>query len=359
MKYAAVVLYNNHNSHLSVEFAPVTDALLAGGVFLGETVILPYDAPSEVTAALLRLSTECDGVFVVCDTPLLPSAREAVSVSSGEKFSEEYLLETNNCLYAVLPAGEKGAEIVRSETVPRVDRRRGNSYLREIVCTVGAPAELVASALSRAREVAAGKLSLHASEKNGCGRIEMIYDRNTPKMTADEVVRILASDLSEYVYSMNDESIAERLVSALQLHRLHISTAESFTGGGVGRAIVRVPGASSVYFEGLNTYDELSKQERLGVREFTLNSKGAVSDETAYEMAAGLLAAGHCDIAVSTTGVAGPESDRAGTPVGLCYIAVGTKSRVRVFRYRFTGDRESITETAINYALFLAYKEIR
>ncbi len=76
-------------------------------------------------------------------------------------------------------------------------------------------------------------------------------------------------------------------------------------------------------------------------------------------MAAGLIAQGNCDVAVATTGIAGPKSDGSDKPVGLCFIAVGTKEKVRVYRYQLEGDREKITETAINLALFLTYKEIK
>ena len=157
---------------------------------------------------------------------------------------------------------------------------------------------------------------------------------------------------------MEYDSLAERFVAALKLHNLHVSTAESFTAGGVGREIVRVPGASAGFYEGITAYDNKAKHERLGVSEFTLMDKGAVSDETAYEMAAGLLKQGHCDVAIATTGIAGPDADGTNKPVGLCYIAVGTREKVRVFRFRLSGDRETVTRTAINLALFLAYKEI-
>ena len=358
MKYAGIVLRNTKNSLSSVDVVPVFDALLSGGVFVDEIDVLAYDVPSKVSAALLRLSTECDGVFLVCAPVLLSSAKEAVSAASEEAFSEEYLLETEDCLFAVLPEGARGAEIVRTEAVPRIDRRRRRSYARVVLRTCTAPREAVRAAMKKADEAGGGKLSLHASDEYGCGRIEVIYDQETPKMTADEVVRILASELKDYVYAMEDVTLAERLVAALKLHKMHVSTAESFTAGGVGRAIVRVPGASAVFFEGINAYDNKAKHERLGVNEYTLMSKGAVSDETAYEMAAGLLKAGNCDLAIATTGIAGPDADGTNKPVGLCFLAAGTRERVRVFRFQLAGERETVTRTAINYALFLALKEI-
>ncbi len=358
MSYAAVVLTDNRNGVSSVDFPAVTDALLSGGVFLDETVLLPYDAPAAVGAALSRLSAVMDGVFVVCDRALLSSARELVSSAAGELFSEEYLLETKDCLFAALPAGARGAEIVTCELMARIDARRKNRFSRIVLRTVGAPAELMQSALAEAEDIARGRLLLHTFEKYGNGRIEVIYDASTPKMVADDVVRSLATSLKDYVYSMNDEGIAERLVDVLKLHRLRLATAESFTGGGVGREIVRVSGASAVFVEGLNTYAESSKMSRLGVREETLKEHGAASDQTAYEMAAGLLSEGSCDVAIATTGVAGPLSDGSGAPVGLCYLAVGTREKVRVFRFHLSGDRQNITETAVQLALFLAYREL-
>lgn len=358
MKYAGIVLRNIRNPFASVACGEVFDALLAGGVNLDEIVFVPYDAPSRLSAALLRLSTECDGVFLVCAGVLMQTAREAAALAAETAFTDEYMLETDDCLYALLPEGERGAQLVRTEVVPRVDRRRRRTYARVVLRLVSAPSDKLRDAMKRADEAGQGKLSLHASERFGVTRVEMIYDQETPKMVADEAVRILADSLKEYLYAMEDVSPAEQLVAALKLHRLHISTAESFTAGGVGRAIVRIPGASTVFYEGINAYDNQAKKERLGVNELTLMDKGAVSDETAYEMAAGLLRQGHCDIAVATTGIAGPAADGSSKPVGLCYLAVGTRERVRVFRFQLAGDRETVTETAINLALFLAYKEV-
>ena len=129
--------------------------------------------------------------------------------------------------------------------------------------------------------------------------------------------------------------------------------------GGIAKKIVSVPGASDVYYEGINAYSGHSKMARLGVSEFTLRSQGAVSEQTAYEMAAGLLQQGNCDVAIATTGLSGPTTDESGQPVGTCYIAVGVDGDVYVYRYLLQGDREEISETAIRYALFLACKQLK
>lgn len=360
MKYAVIVLTNNKNPLGSVDFQRVTDAFLSGGVFLDETVILPYDAPSVISGHISRLSRECDGLFLVCDSALLSSAREAVEAYSGAGTPfEGALKETKDCIYGVIPAGEEGARTVSADVVPRIDRRRNQRYCRMVLGAAAVPDEKLRKAISAAERAGEGKLFLHASEKYGLTRIEVVYDRDTPKMIADEVMRVLVLELRGHLYAVEDKTLPERLVDALKLRRMKISTAESFTAGGVGGAIVSVAGASAVFYEGINAYDSAAKCERLGVRETTIKQRGAVSDETAYEMAAGLLMQGHCDIAVATTGVAGPDSDERGMPKGLCYIAVGTKERIRVFRYDLLGDREMVTKTAINFALFHAYEEIK
>lgn len=166
------------------------------------------------------------------------------------------------------------------------------------------------------------------------------------------------SHLDEFeptVYAFNGKCVEKMLVETLKTREIKISVAESFTGGGIAKRITSVSGASEVYFEGLNTYNEQSKIKRLGVSADTLTGYGAVSKETAYEMACGLLNTGDCDVAVATTGLAGPNSDGSGKPVGLCYIAVGVKNEVQVHEYLFKGTRQEITEQAIERALQSAY----
>jgi len=359
VKYAVIVLANMKNPLSSVDYQSVTDAFLSGGVFLDEVLVLPYDAPAAVSKHITRLSQDCDGIFLVCDGVLNDFAKGTVdSVSGGSVKFEGVLKETQERIYGVIPAGSEGARTVLSQVVPRIDRRRGQRYCRIELGVAAAPEGEVRRALSFAERAAEGKLFLHASGEYGLTKIEVVYNRETPKMIADEVVRVLAGELRDYLYTVNGESLPARLVDALKLHRMKISTAESFTGGGVGGAIVSVPGASAVFYEGVNAYDSKAKCARLGVNEFTIKTKGAVSDETAYEMAAGLITGGNCDLAIATTGVAGPDSDGSGTPAGTCYLAVGTKQRIRVFRYDLLGDRETVTKTAINFALFHAYEEI-
>ena len=225
--------------------------------------------------------------------------------------------------------------------------------------SIGAKQEQIKALIARAQAIDGGKVEYRHSRRFGEDVIELSYAEDISKRLSEDVLRIFAEGLEESIYALDGTLLSAQLVWLLKLRDKKISVAESFTGGGIARKITSVSGASEVYFEGLNTYSELSKMKRLGVSEYTLKTFGAVSEQTAYEMAAGLMATGDCDICITTTGLAGPNSDKSGLPVGLCFIAVGTQERVFVYRYKFNGTREEITETAINYALFLAYKQLK
>ena len=105
-------------------------------------------------------------------------------------------------------------------------------------------------------------------------------------------------------------------------------------------------------------YSNQSKTKRLNILEKDLQAFGAVSQKVAEQMAFSLLNE-DCDVSISTTGIAGPNSDGTDKPVGLCYIGIGTKKGVYAYKYNLKGTREEITETAKNIAIFLAIKNIK
>ena len=143
-------------------------------------------------------------------------------------------------------------------------------------------------------------------------------------------------------------SMVEKLVQALAEMGLSVSTAESCTGGMIASTIIDVPGASDVYNEGFITYSNDAKMKYLNVAEETLEAYGAVSEETVREMALGCRRVTGSDVAVVTSGVAGPGG-------GLVYIGCAYKDIVEVKKYKFEGDRTSIrkqaTQEAINMIL--------
>ena len=230
--------------------------------------------------------------------------------------------------------------------------------MSDFIRTVAAPVDTVNGALAKFKE-ACPDVSVNLRESFGDLVIEIANDGSTDKSTYQKAYRELVASLNDYIYALEDIPLCERLFQLLKLRRATVSVAESFTGGGISKRLVEISGISEVYFEGLNTYSNKSKIERLGVKEETLAKYGAVSAQTAYEMAYGLLATGNCNLSIATTGIAGPKSDGTKKPVGLIYIAVGNEEHISVYEYNLKGSRQSITETAINIALFLAFKKLK
>lgn len=138
------------------------------------------------------------------------------------------------------------------------------------------------------------------------------------------------------------EELSSAVIEDAKEKGLLIATAESLTGGMIGSLLTSVPGSSAVYKGGVVSYTNAVKQSFLDVNEQTLETFGAVSEQTARQMADGARLGIGVDIAVSVTGLAGPDGDEFGNPVGTVWIGLSTPNATRAKSYLFEGDRESI-----------------
>ena len=365
MKKVCVLLQKQINIS-SKAAAPVLNAFAWNGYEFDEVCILSQADEKNIREKLMQSKKE-DGILaVVSDKNFLSAAKSFVKeVYSAEtmqgSFGDAGIFKDKNSILFLLSADktETGAEYVKNACIPYLQQQSGVRYEKIVLRCVGANDNRIRALIAEAKAYSGDKIRYAYTQKYDEDIVTITYDSNSPKMMVDDVLRKFAEGLGDTMYAMEDCSLEEQVISILKLRQRKISVAESFTGGGIAKRLTSVPGASEVYFEGLNTYNERSKIKRLGVSEYTLKMQGAVSDQTAYEMVCGLLNTQDCDVAVATTGIAGPKSDRSLQPVGLCYIAVGTREHIRVYRYVFDGDREEITEKAINYALFYAYKQLK
>lgn len=149
-------------------------------------------------------------------------------------------------------------------------------------------------------------------------------------------------------------ALAIHLIEKARPRQLTLATAESCTGGLVGAAITRVPGASDIFDRGFITYSNDAKKAHLGVSQSSLDAYGAVSEKVAREMASGALAASGADLAVSITGIAGPGgSDHK--PAGLVHFGLAIGSENILVRKREYGDigRDLVRQAAVKEALEL------
>ncbi len=145
--------------------------------------------------------------------------------------------------------------------------------------------------------------------------------------------------------------LAEQVGHALQKKRWLLATAESITGGSISQAITDVPGSSEWFDCGFATYSNISKTEFLDVPAALIAQEGAVSEEVAAAMAAGVLANTDADVTLATTGIAGPSGAVPGKPVGTVCFAWAHGSMVHTERHVFSGDRQSVRAQTTEFAL--------
>lgn len=164
--------------------------------------------------------------------------------------------------------------------------------------------------------------------------------------------------LGDNCYGEDDDTIETVVAELLLKKKLTISTAESCTGGMIASELISYPGISEAFIEGAVTYANEAKMRTLNVKKETLDKYGAVSEETAREMAEGIAKRVNSDVSVVTTGIAGPGGGTKDKPVGLVYIGVYYKGSVSVGRYVFFGDRYKVRRKATITALDLVRRTI-
>lgn len=153
---------------------------------------------------------------------------------------------------------------------------------------------------------------------------------------------------------MNDmelQQLATQLGTALSARGWLLCCAESCTGGWIAKAVTDVAG-SSIWFErGFVTYSDRAKQDMLGVSEYTLAMRGAVSEQTVREMVRGAVARSRAQIGVAVSGVAGPGGGSAEKPLGSVWLAWADPRGIEVEGVQLTGDREAIRRQTVVLAL--------
>jgi len=168
------------------------------------------------------------------------------------------------------------------------------------------------------------------------------------------------------MFSTLTQNKAKKLLNLAHRHSLKITTAESCTGGLLAAALTEIAGSSAVFERGFVTYSNEAKNQMLGVPNTLLETKGAVSMETARAMALGALgAAPTAGLALSITGIAGPTGDTPNKPIGLVHFGLAVRAdnnsqaRFRADRQIFKSTRTEIRQAALNHALDLIIKALK
>lgn len=172
------------------------------------------------------------------------------------------------------------------------------------------------------------------------------------KNKVEKIVKKIYNKIDEFIFGEDNDRLEKKVVELLKKLNMNISTAESCTGGMLASKLIDVPGVSDVFYEGVVSYSNEAKINRLGVRKEILDKYGAVSEEVAKEMVMGLTT----DVALSTTGIAGPDGGSEEKPVGLVYMGIRIKDKIYVEKRVFRGDRNKVRKRTVSHTLFTLIK---
>lgn len=287
---------------------------------------------------------------------ILPTKKDGIIMYNPNGTAPGCIMEKDSKAVILLP-GPPGEmkPMFDDQVVPYLKKKTDKAIYSTMIKMVGVSESVVGEEISDLFEMSNPTVATYA--KVGEVHIRVTgsgSDEKEAKKLVKPVVKELKSRYGEHIYTTEDTiNLEDAVVELLSANNLTVATAESCTGGLLAGRIINVPGASEVFKEGIITYSNKAKKNRLGVKKSTLNKYGAVSEQTAKEMVKGLLNYTKADVALSVTGIAGPDGGTEEKPVGLVYVGCSVGGKVTVKEYYFHGNRQKVRESTCTAALTL------
>ncbi|NRT78745.1 competence/damage-inducible protein A [Clostridium beijerinckii] len=274
---------------------------------------------------------------------LIPEGATVIKNNNGT--APGVIIEDDNKIMIILPGPPKEMKPMFEESVkPYLQEKSDSILVSRVVKILGIGESAVAEEIKDLIDAQTNPTIAPYAKDVG------VMLRITAKAeTKDEALKLIEpieeeikNRLGDNVYATEDINIEEVVARLLIEKKLTISTAESCTGGMIASYLINYPGISEVFLEGAVTYSNEAKHNRLGVNNDILNKYGAVSEETAREMAIGIAKTANTDVSIVTTGIAGPEGGTLEKPVGLVFIGVYVQGKVTIQKCLFKGDRNKV-----------------
>ncbi len=253
---------------------------------------------------------------------------------------------------------------LKHDIVPRLAALRGDkSYVtHRVILLTGRSESSVAEQIDSWEDALPEGFHLAYLPNSGYLRLRLDghgTNKNHLDREADRLAEELTGFLGDDVWLTRDLTPAQALLEELIAAGLTVSTAESCTGGNIAATLTAIPGSSAAVAGGAVTYSNKAKQDLLGVNSETLSRYGAVSEPTVTEMAAGSRKAFHTDLAIATSGIAGPGGGSEEKPVGTVCIGISCGDMSEQMTVHLPGDRKRVIERTVNTALIAALRMLR
>jgi nicotinamide-nucleotide amidase len=245
--------------------------------------------------------------------------------------------------------------LMQKEVLPRLqDRFPGTPILHKTIRTVGEGESNIAKRLETFEAELPNNVKLAYLPSLGQVRLRLTArggSRDQLEHTLERYAQELEKLVDDLVFGFDDQTLEEVVGETLRAKKLTVGTAESCTGGFLAHRITSIPGSSDYFLGSIIAYANEVKQELLGVKEETLQEYGAVSEATVREMVAGTLKLLGTDLAIATSGIAGPGGGTPEKPVGTVWLAIGNQHEIRTHRLQLGKDRLKNIEYSTVFAL--------
>ena len=325
--------------------------------FLGMKMCLHEESLKSIKEYFNKMGRE----FVKSNEKQAYFPKEAIILKNSNGTAPGAVFEKNNKAIIVLPGPPKEMEIMFKEEVKKYLKKYSDDVIISEVLRIFGIGE--SKAEEKLQDIIDNGINPTVAPYAKEG--EVIF-RITAKAQNEEEARKMIvpikdeiyKRLGNSVYNTGETSLQDTVAKLLIDKNMTIGVSESCTGGLVSAKLIEYPGVSEVFLEGAVTYSNEAKMRTLKVKKETLDKFGAVSHETAREMAEGIAKRCGSRIGISTTGIAGPGGGSDEKPVGLVYFGIYLDGKVKSFKHIFTGDRNSIRNRASMTALNIVRTEI-
>ncbi|MBN2245645.1 MAG: competence/damage-inducible protein A [Candidatus Aminicenantes bacterium] len=285
--------------------------------------------------------------------PMAPVNKKQAYIINGAEIIENHhgtapgqWLETDGRIIILLPGPPQELfPMLDNFVIPRLRKQSRCFSVRRVLKITGLTESmvenLIADAYSKNPDIEIntlaypGQIEIHIKARS-------LRNQQEASTLVDQQEHLFSDLLGENIFSSGGEELEEIVGNLLRAKKKTLATAESCTGGLLGHRITNIPGSSDYYLEGVTVYSNAAKVRQLGLSYKKINRFGAVSEETAASMAAGVIKNTGADFSLSITGIAGPEGGSQEKPVGLVYIGLAWKEGVSVTKNLFLGSREII-----------------
>ena len=326
--------------------------------YFGMNLVLHQKSLEELKKYFARLNKE----ITESNLKQVYFPKESIVLPNPNGTAPGAILEKDNKFIIILPGPPKEMKPMFLNHVKKFLSAKGNGMIvSKVIRILGIGESFAAEKLKDLIDESINPtIAPYAKDEDVIFRITAKADTEEEGFKLIEPVKNQVIERFGSDYYADDEETIEQVVGKMLVEKkLKIATAESCTGGMIASRLISYPGISEVFLEGAVTYSNEAKVRTLNVKQETLDEFGAVSQETAKEMAEGIAKRAGADISVVTTGIAGPGGGTEDKPVGLVYIGVFFNGKVSTYRYVFNGDRNKVRLRATITALDLVRRKLR